>query len=368
MPVLPIPMVAALVLGFLALRSALRGETRPLFLALIAACAVQSAVIALVQHYGVGFLQPVQPVTATMIPAIAWLAFVAGTRRALVWPGDAVHALGPAVTALCSFLAPDALDVLVVGMFAGYGVALLLATASGGDALPRTHLGSGDIPLWLWRLTAFALVLSALSDVAIVLVQVSGAGRWQPAIVALFSSLTLLVVGALSLSSDLGGGHGPEEEVASTATAAPVLVDAEQDKMLMERLARLMSDRAPYLDPDLTLAQLARKLTVPAKQLSAAINRVHGENVSRHLNRYRIEHAGALLRQGKTVTSAMLESGFNTKSNFNREFLRIMQASPSEWFAQAGTRSPELSGIASLGDDAAARDIAARAVRAGDGS
>jgi AraC-like DNA-binding protein len=29
----------------------------------------------------------------------------------------------------------------------------------------------------------------------------------------------------------------------------------------------------------------------------------------------------------------MLESGFNTKSNFNREFLRVVGKSPSEWLA-----------------------------------
>jgi AraC-like DNA-binding protein len=27
----------------------------------------------------------------------------------------------------------------------------------------------------------------------------------------------------------------------------------------------------------------------------------------------------------------MLSSGFNTKSNFNREFLRVAGVSPSEW-------------------------------------
>jgi AraC-like DNA-binding protein len=32
-----------------------------------------------------------------------------------------------------------------------------------------------------------------------------------------------------------------------------------------------------------------------------------------------------------SVTTAMLDSGFNTKSNFNREFLRVTGASPSKW-------------------------------------
>ncbi len=87
----------------------------------------------------------------------------------------------------------------------------------------------------------------------------------------------------------------------------------------------------PFLDPDLTLSRLSRKLAVPAKHLSAAINRVKNENVSRYINRLRIDHACQLIGEGKSVTDAMLSSGFNTKSNFNREFLRVKGESPRKW-------------------------------------
>jgi AraC-like DNA-binding protein len=72
-------------------------------------------------------------------------------------------------------------------------------------------------------------------------------------------------------------------------------------------------------------------LGVPVKQLSEAINKVTGENVSRYINAARINEAKAVLSSGENVTSAMLSSGFNTKSNFNREFLRVAGVSPSEW-------------------------------------
>ncbi|MDO7630564.1 MAG: helix-turn-helix domain-containing protein, partial [Loktanella sp.] len=58
---------------------------------------------------------------------------------------------------------------------------------------------------------------------------------------------------------------------------------------------------------------------------------VTGENVSRYINAARINEAKAVLSSGENVTSAMLSSGFNTKSNFNREFLRVAGVSPSEW-------------------------------------
>ncbi len=80
-----------------------------------------------------------------------------------------------------------------------------------------------------------------------------------------------------------------------------------------------------------TLRAGARRLGVPAKALSAAVNRVKGENISRVVNGWRVAHAGALLREGASVTEAMLASGFATKSNFNREFLRVTGRAPSDW-------------------------------------
>ncbi len=65
----------------------------------------------------------------------------------------------------------------------------------------------------------------------------------------------------------------------------------------------------------------------------ATINRRTGENVSRFINNCRIAHACERLQTGENVTSAMLASGFNTKSNFNREFIRVTGKVPSAWKA-----------------------------------
>lgn len=102
----------------------------------------------------------------------------------------------------------------------------------------------------------------------------------------------------------------------------------------MAQLETLMTDTRPYLNPDLTMSQISRRLRVPVKQLSGAINRVTGENVSRYINAARIAAAQEALRGGESVTSAMLGAGFNTKSNFNREFLRVSGRSPSDWLAR----------------------------------
>ena len=101
-------------------------------------------------------------------------------------------------------------------------------------------------------------------------------------------------------------------------------------------LDALLESRRLYLDLELTLTRLARALHVPVKRLSAAIDRSTGGNVSRHVNAYRIREACCTLEGGANVTDAMLASGFNTKSNFHREFHSVTESTPSDWRAATG--------------------------------
>jgi AraC-like DNA-binding protein len=149
---------------------------------------------------------------------------------------------------------------------------------------------------------------------------------WVPSLIA---SLSLLCLGALCMS------HAVESQRDdATEDGSPPQADIDRDQAIIVKLDDYLQTHRPFVDPDLTLARLARKLTVPAKQLSAAINRIKGENVSRYVNRARIEEACRRLAEGQSVTSAMLDSGFNTKSNFNREFLRVKGTSPSKWLQE----------------------------------
>ena len=155
----------------------------------------------------------------------------------------------------------------------------------------------------------------------IVVAQNLGAAGWQPWIISIYASVMLLVIGGLSLSTSLVPSLPAQDEPHEIT---------EKDTEFFARLEVLMAGQKPYLDPELSLSKLSRKLGVPVKQLSEAINKVTGENVSRYINAARINEAKAVLSSGENVTSAMLSSGFNTKSNFNREFLRVAGVSPSE--------------------------------------
>ncbi len=83
MPVLPIPLVAALILGFLLARALARRDGRPAVAALIGACALQAFVVSLAQHYGLEPFGRIQPVTAAAVPPLAFAAFQATVLRPL---------------------------------------------------------------------------------------------------------------------------------------------------------------------------------------------------------------------------------------------------------------------------------------------
>ena len=335
MPSLPIPLISALVLGFLFVALVLKRDRHRLLAVLVGACALQGLVISLGQHYGVGVIRAVQPVSAMFVPPVAWIAFRVTAVRPLRAEREALHLGGPILGVLFALYLPSALDPLIPLAFAGYGAAMLLALRAGIDGLPRTRLEAGEVPVRVWHIIALALIASAFIDAAVALALAAGLPHWQPWIVSGGSALTLLLVGGLALSQSLANGSG--ELTAGTGHETPVAdVDRRADAELVARMNRLLTDQKLFLDPDLTLGRMARRLGVPVKRLSAAINRVTGANVSRHVNGLRIERACESLLAGEAVTTAMLSSGFNTRSNFNREFRRITGKSPSDWREAAG--------------------------------
>lgn len=330
MLVLPIPMVAALAILLLLARCLLRRDRSRLFLALLALAAAQGIIVSLVQHYGVAALRPVQPVTATLLPPLAWLTFTASARRCLRPAPDMWHLAAPAVTVAVMLAAPRLLDLWLPMVFAAYGGAMLLVLR-GQDALALARLDAGGQPARVWAGVALALLLSALSDALIGAAMAMGQPGLRLPLVSLFTALTLGLIGLLVVAESLAGD---EPGVGDPPPEAAPTTDPSQHEAVMAALQAAMVSTRPYLDPSMTLDRLARRLRLPVRDISRAINATTGENASRYVNGFRIRRACALMQDGQSVTDAMLASGFNTKSNFNREFRRVTDLSPTEWLAR----------------------------------
>ena len=108
--------------------------------------------------------------------------------------------------------------------------------------------------------------------------------------------------------------------------------ETSEDKEIITAIDALMVEKQLYLDVDLNLDRLARKACIPTRQISAAVNRVMGKNVSQYVNGFRITEACRLLDEtSRPVTEIMFQAGFQTKSNFNREFRRTTDITPLQW-------------------------------------
>lgn len=106
-------------------------------------------------------------------------------------------------------------------------------------------------------------------------------------------------------------------------------------KKILEQLRQLMEAGKPYLEPELTLEQLASQLSLRPKILSQVINESLQQNFFDFVNRYRIEEAKKLLTNPAdkkiTVLEVLYDVGFNSKSSFNTLFKKHTGLTPSEF-------------------------------------
>ncbi|MEM9973600.1 MAG: AraC family transcriptional regulator [Pseudomonadota bacterium] len=295
-------------------------------MAFLSACAVQSLLVALVVGYDTAWLKPILPVSATVIPPLAWITLQDALITRISLRQTALHGAAPAFTLFCRIFAPETTDFVVPMVFAGYGSAILYLLHNASD-MPLARLEAGRVPKILWLVLGWALIASALSDVLIAVAFITENEDWAGWLITFSSSLVLVLLGLLSGSPSASGVAGDD---AGELAPAP-RETSKEDIEILNTLAAFLKREPMHLDPNLTLSRMARRMHLPEKRLSTAVNRATGANVSRYINTWRVRHACKLIEDGATVTNAMLESGFNTKSNFNREFLRETGVPPSQW-------------------------------------
>ena len=324
----PLPFLAGLVFA-LVLHQSLKGVevsgSRRFFIAFIILYAAQGLIVGLHFGYGITALAPVQPVTAALMPPLALLAFQGLTGRQAS-PSPWLHLLAPASVLVAVLVVRPLVDPLLLAVFLGYGVAIWRLTLEGGEeAMAEASLQRMWPALRAARLTAALMFFFAASDAALSVYAGFYGNDSVPSAVAVMNIVALVAVCIYYFAPQRPQRrHVPE----------PDSQQQRGDEEVVARAAAALEQADLYRNEYLSLAKLARAAGVPARELSAAINRARGLNVSQFVNNRRIEEACRLLQESdRSATAIMLEAGFSTKSNFNREFRRVTGQSPRQWRA-----------------------------------
>lgn len=356
---LPLPILTALFLGVLFFRIA-SSKNRwhsPLLLLTLGLYSLQSVFIGI--RWTFSEFSPFALITVSVIiPPMTWLtlnSLVDGAKsRAVNLNVVAVVVLVTAVyiAALTDYVV--AAEAIGIGIYTVYGLIILISTWRSQFSASEAQNLNILLPVKLvFYLIGGMFLMSAIVDSIIALDLEWNTISISPMLVG-YGNLVMLCFFVLIF---LGGeskygmsrvthsgsqsGIGPGDGAAESEQLESVLSDETYQELVTD-FDKLMTDVKLYRKESLSLNQLSRKLGVPSRKVSTAINSIRGMNVPQYVNTFRIAEACDLLEQTDTpVTGIIYEIGFTTKSNFHREFQRITGFSPSAWREKKRTMSNE---------------------------
>ncbi len=359
MTTLPIPFVVALLLLLLAASNHHQMKETPsgrVFAMVLYTYALSMVCIGLRWSMNMVALLPVAATLSVIGAVLLYLGFRSLGRMGAVinLSRDWVHLVPITLVAMSALMQTTWVEVFLIATKLLYAGLLVQMARQMPDSLQLVRLSwlkNSQQALWG---AALLLLVSVAVDIAISIDFALYEGRHSANLVGFVNFLILLLLGWASVSAGRGRvvdrdsdsktdcGLNTDDDADQARSKDRIAVHSEHmntsetdDLRLLEQLNSLLVDDRLYADTELNLQRLARKAGVPARSISRVINTHTGRNISRWINSVRIDAACTLLKDADvSVSQAMLEAGFLTKSNFNREFRRIKGCSPSEWRAK----------------------------------
>lgn len=149
----------------------------------------------------------------------------------------------------------------------------------------------------------------------------------------------------VSAPSDVAGDMLPCDDGAKSTEPTQGVRDW---KPMAERIRQQVLVGQWWRDPELELAEMARRVGTNTNYLSRALNEGLRMSFSEFINRLRVEEAQQRLLQPGEVLAVAFEVGFRSKASFNRAFKAYTGTSPSEWRASRRDVPPPAAGPACL--------------------
>ncbi|WP_299258561.1 helix-turn-helix domain-containing protein [uncultured Aquimarina sp.] len=112
-------------------------------------------------------------------------------------------------------------------------------------------------------------------------------------------------------------------------------LDGEELETLKKELEDLMVHKKIYLNNELTLKDLSKELDTSTNNVSWLLNNIHKCSFYDYINKYRVQEFISKIQKGEhfshTILALSLDSGFNSKSTFNKAFKMIKNDTPSNY-------------------------------------
>jgi AraC-like DNA-binding protein len=110
----------------------------------------------------------------------------------------------------------------------------------------------------------------------------------------------------------------------------------QQAKDYHTRLLKLMDEKKPWLNGELTAGQLSQLVGVSVNHLSQILNKEQHQNFFDFINSYRVNEVirkmGDTSNSHLTLLAIALDSGFNSKTSFNTVFKKVTHQTPSNYY------------------------------------
>lgn len=130
-----------------------------------------------------------------------------------------------------------------------------------------------------------------------------------------------------------------KEPVSDESEANPAPPEGPELERLREvygRIIELMDTSDEICQPGFSLAGMAKRLSVPSRIASQAINTCHNTNFHQLLNEYRVKRVMEMMRdpEAKNVTIQSLAeaAGFKSRTHFTATFKKITGETPSDFW------------------------------------
>jgi len=147
-------------------------------------------------------------------------------------------------------------------------------------------------------------------------------------VVFIFYFINKVLVKALNYPQILSG-----IELSSYKKYSGSNLSSDEIRLINLKLIPTIENEKLFLNPDLTIKDVAHHIGSNTKTVSQVINQMHQKNFFDYINSYRCAEVKQILKaeENSTIMEAMYRSGFNSKSSFNKEFKKLTGQTPTEY-------------------------------------